>query len=267
MTLAAILNRIQYTGPHAPNLETLTTLAQQYLYSVPFENLDIHLGRPIRMDLPYLFDKIVTQRRGGFCYESNILFADVLRRMGFDVTILSARMVFGEVVLPEFVHVTLLVKLDKPYLVDVANGPSFRKPLPLDGSDTDTCDGKDYIVGQDQNDYALFFRRNADTPWEKRFLFTLTPRSVSDFEPMCHETQISPESFFVQHRLATIATPTGRRTLVDQKFALEHLGQRTEQPVTSEAQFHQLLREHHGIDLKGASLNWKPVEPHPLVEI
>jgi N-hydroxyarylamine O-acetyltransferase len=267
MTLASILSRIQYTGPRQATLETLTAVTHQFLYTIPFENLDIHLGRPIRMELPHLYEKIVTHRRGGFCYESNVLFADLLTRLGFDVTLLSARMVFGEVVLPEFVHVTLLVKLDQHYVVDVGNGPSFRKPLPLDGSDTDTSEGKEFIIGQDQGEHALFFRRSSDAPWEKRFLFTLRPRAVSDFQAMCHETQISPDSFFVQHRLATLATPTGRRTLVDQTFALEHLGQRVEQPVSSEAHFHQLLREHHGIDLQGASLNWKPVERHPLIEI
>jgi N-hydroxyarylamine O-acetyltransferase len=256
MTVNAILNRINYTGPRTPTLETLQGLMRQYLYSVPFENLDIHLGRPIRMELPHLFHKIVTQKRGGFCYESNLLFHDLLLRLGFDVTILSARMVFNGVVLPEFVHVTLLVKLDRPYLADVANGQSFRQPLPLDGSVADHNEGRQYVLGQHEGHHALLLREG-DGPWTPRFLYTLTPRTVADFEAMCRDTQSSPESFFVQHRLATIATPAGRRTLMDQRFAIEENGSRQETTVTSEDQFHQILRSQYDIELHNASLNWQ----------
>ncbi len=258
MTVAALLDRIQYTGPRTPTLQTLQSLMRQFLHTVPFENLDIHLGRPIRMELPHLFHKIVTQKRGGFCYESNILMHDLLGRLGFDVTLLSARMVFGDVVLPEFVHVTLLVQLDRPYLVDVGNGQSFRQPLPLDGSATDRNEGREYILGRHQGEHALLFRE-VDGPWTPRFLYTLTPRTVADFEAMCRDTQSSPDSFFVQHRLATIATPTGRRTLMDHRFAIEEPGSRVERIIDSEADFHQILRTEHGIELHNAPLNWQVV--------
>ena len=81
-----------------------------HLLAVPFENLDIHLGRPISLDQDALFGKIVTRRRGGFCYELNGLFALLLRELGFEVTLLSAGVAradggFG----PEFDHLTLLV--------------------------------------------------------------------------------------------------------------------------------------------------------------
>src|SRR6266540_1131840 len=105
MDIQAYLCRIHYRGGLAPTAAILRELHRAHLLTVPFENLDIHLGRPILLDQEALFDKIVTRRRGGFCYELNGLFALLLRELGFDVTLLSAGVAhadggFG----PEFDH-------------------------------------------------------------------------------------------------------------------------------------------------------------------
>jgi len=94
--------------------------------TVPFENLDIHLKRPIVLEDNALFDKIVTRKRGGFCYELNGLFAALLRALGFDVVMLSAGVAnpereFG----PDFDHMALLVTLEQSWLADVGFGDSF----------------------------------------------------------------------------------------------------------------------------------------------
>src|SRR5215211_1320238 len=155
MDLHTYLQRINYHGQQAPTAATLRDLHRAHLLAVPFENLDIHLGRPILLDQDALFDKIVRRRRGGFCYELNGLFALLLRELGFDVTLLAAGVAradgtFG----PEFDHLTLLVTTDhqrttddrRPpttddtqsaicnlqsaiWLVDVGFGDSFRAPL------------------------------------------------------------------------------------------------------------------------------------------
>src|SRR5215210_3696598 len=111
MDLPAYLHRINYRGEQAPTAAALRDLHRAHLLAVPFENLDIHLDRRILLDQDALFDKIVTRRRGGFCYELNGLFALLLRGLGFEVTLLSAGVAratggFG----PEFDHLTLLVK-------------------------------------------------------------------------------------------------------------------------------------------------------------
>src|ERR1700690_1319067 len=85
LDLAAYLQRIDYRGPLDASIETLGGLHLAHLCAVPFENLDIHLGRPIALDDAGLFEKIVTRRRGGFCYELNGLFAALLRELGFSV--------------------------------------------------------------------------------------------------------------------------------------------------------------------------------------
>ena len=133
MDIDAYLDRINYHGSRAVNSETLRELQVAHLLAVPFENLSIHAHEPIVLDDEALFTKIVTKRRGGFCYEANGLFAALLRELGFDVVMLSAGVAnaeggFG----PDFDHMALMVTLDERWLVDVGFGDSFREPLLLD---------------------------------------------------------------------------------------------------------------------------------------
>ena len=114
MEVKAYLERIGYRGPLAPTADTLRRLHVAHLLTVPFENLSIHAGERIVLDDVSLFDKLVTRRRGGFCYELNGLFAALLRELGFQVEMLSARVANREGVFgPEFDHMALLVKLEE----------------------------------------------------------------------------------------------------------------------------------------------------------
>jgi arylamine N-acetyltransferase len=103
------------------------------MLAVPFENLDISLGRKIICDESRFLHKIVNERRGGFCYEMNGAFAELLRALGFKVTLLSARVSGGDGSEgPEFDHLALRVDLDQPWLADVGFGDSFVEPLLLE---------------------------------------------------------------------------------------------------------------------------------------
>src|SRR5512147_1356301 len=134
MDVQAYLRRIDYRGELDPTAATLHALHRAHLLSVPFENLDIHLSRPIVLDQDALFDKIVTRRRGGFCYELNGLFALLLEQLGYKVTRLAARVVGTDDSLgPQFDHLTLQVQCPdeshSPWLADVGFGDSFLEPL------------------------------------------------------------------------------------------------------------------------------------------
>src|SRR5437660_12879903 len=112
MDIQAYLQRIDYTGPLVPSAKTLRLLQVAHLRTIPFENLSIHSGEPIVLDDDALFEKIVRRRRGGFCYELNGLFAALLRALGFDVKMLSARVANDERIFgPDFDHMALLVTL------------------------------------------------------------------------------------------------------------------------------------------------------------
>ena len=132
LDLPSYLARINYSGPNESTAKTLRALHHAHLLAVPFENLDIALGRKIITDEDAILNKIVTLRRGGFCYELNYAFAALLRALGFHVTLLSARVARsnGEEG-PEFDHLALRVDLGEPWLADVGFGESFLEPLRL----------------------------------------------------------------------------------------------------------------------------------------
>jgi len=132
LDVKAYLDRIAYRGSTAPNSETLRALHRAHLLAVPFENLDIALGRRIAMDLDAFVRKVVERRRGGFCYELNGAFAALLRALEFKVTLLSARVVGeGGRESPEFDHLCLRVELEESWLADVGFGELFLEPLRL----------------------------------------------------------------------------------------------------------------------------------------
>src|SRR5271169_4857925 len=183
MNVDAYLRRIQYDGPRDPSPATLRELHRQHLFTVPFENLDIALGNPIHLDPGLLYDKIVVRGRGGYCYELNGLFHDLLQSLGFAVCMLSAQVCredggFG----PDFDHMLLKVTLDGPWLADVGFGESFVEPLPLLPGASQTQHGK-LFGAANQNGYWELFKQDNEGR-VPLYRFSDVPRQLSDFESM-----------------------------------------------------------------------------------
>jgi len=252
-----VLDRVRHTGSREPTFDTLRSLQHAFLESVPFENLDIHTGQRISLDSSRIYEKIVGRRRGGFCYECNGLFAELLASLGYTVSRLSARMALGGKIGPEFDHMVLLVSLDREYLADVGNGRSVRDPLSLEGDETSEAEGVEYRVGAHAEDYALYYRE-AGSDWLPRFLFSTIPREQSEYSEMCEYHQTSPQSTFTQKRLATIATPQGRITLLDSRLIEVNGAERKEQELASEDEVLRFLRSRFGIKL--ADADSRPVQ-------
>ena len=195
MDTRAYLDRIGYRGPLTPTAETLRALQVAHLQTVPFENLSIHARQPIVLDDESLFDKVVTRRRGGFCYELNGLFAALLRALGFRVTMLSAAAAradgtFG----PEFDHMALLVTLldeGERWLADVGFGDSFRDPLRLDERREQPEGRRAFRIDEDGGHLLLLRRDGAGEPWQSQYRFTLQPHEYPDYAGMCHYHQTS----------------------------------------------------------------------------
>jgi N-hydroxyarylamine O-acetyltransferase len=248
LDIGRTLERIGYRGSLEPTSGTLRELQLAFLLSVPFENLDIHLGREITLAPEPTYDKIVCGGRGGFCYECNGLFSDLLAGLGFRVSLLSARMALRGAVGPEYDHMVLLVELDEPYLVDVGNGQSCREPLRVYGSDESSSEGITYRVGPHDSDLALWFSEEG-AEWKPRFLFDLRPRSRSAFGEMCRYHQTSPDSLFTRTRLVTLAQENGRLTLVGMRLIAATAGSRQERELGSEREYRRCLSDRFGIDL------------------
>lgn len=242
------LERIGYTGPIEPNLSTLRALQRAFLLKIPFENLDIHLGRQIDLSPESIYEKIVLRRRGGFCYECNILFFNLLNELGFQADYLSARMVERGTVGPEYDHMVILVNLEHEYLVDVGNGQSCREPLRIDGTNRAISEGYTYRVSTYNKAYALYYKQT-DTAWAPRFLFTLTPKDRAEFSGMCHYHQTSLDSLFTQHRLVTIATVEGRVTLTDMQLSITKGAEKQGSVLNSEGEYSKTLNQYFGIEI------------------
>jgi len=226
-------------------------LQHAFLESVPFENLDIHTGQKISLDSSRIYEKIVGRRRGGFCYECNGLFAELLAALGYKVSRVSGRMALDGKIGPEFDHMVLLVSIDRKYIADVGNGRSVRDPLPLEGDETSEAEGIEYRVGTHAGGYALYYKE-AGSDWLPRFLFSTVPREQVEFSEMCEYHQASPQSTFTQKRLATVATPQGRITLLDSRLIEVDGAERKERELTSEDEVIRCLRSRFGIELVDA---------------
>ena len=129
----AYLDRIGDTGDRTPTPEVLERLHFHHVTRIPFENLDIHLGRPIRLDLASLQSKLVWSRRGGYCFEQNTLFAAVLEELGFHVTRLSGRVRLRTQRATPRTHMFLNVTLKQTtWLADVGfGGEGLFRPIPM----------------------------------------------------------------------------------------------------------------------------------------
>ena len=251
MDIKSYLERIDYHGELEPTAETLRKLHRAHMLAVPFENLDIHLDRPIMLNDAALFSKIVEHRRGGFCYEMNGLFAALLSGLGFRVDKLAAGVTregggFG----PPFDHMTLLVHLDERWLADVGFGESFREPLLLDERGEQLSGGHAYRIA-DEGENLILQRRGDNGAWADQYLFTLKPYEYRDYEEMCRYHQTSPESHFTQRRVCTRATDEGRITLSDFRLIVTSGGKQEERLLEDESQYAQALREHFGVELGG----------------
>lgn len=245
--LARYLDRIGFGGARRRDRETLAALHEAHLLTVPFENLDIEQHRPIEVDTSRFVDKVVARRRGGFCYELNGAFAELLRAFGFPVTLLSARVFnaageLGE----EFDHLALRVDLDEPWLADVGFGDGFRRPLQLNVREPQNDGWDDYRI-VDESDFLLLERRNGDR-WVPQYRFTLEARELSEFAPMCLFHQTSPLSPFTRKSVCSLATPDGRITLSNGKLIRTVGSERSEREVDP-SEWAAILREEFDVVL------------------
>lgn len=247
---AAYLARLGSARPEAPSLAALAALHRAHLLTVPFENLDISLGRPIALDTGSLVAKVVQARRGGYCYELNGLFALLLRSLGYAVELVSARVAgAGGELTPDYDHLALLVDsplLEGRQLVDVGFGDAFMEPLPLlDG--TERVEGSKR-VGLSQDAGAWTYREDHGDGWRPTYVFATTPHPLAEFEPRNVWQQTSPESHFTRKRVTSLATPTGRVTLSDERLITTTASRRVERDLDP-SEVPAALTEHFGITL------------------
>lgn len=226
----------------APTLENLKLLGRQHLLHVPFENLDIHWKRPIVLENEKFYEKIVGEKRGGFCYELNGLFNELLRSLGFQTRLVSARVSVGDGnFTDEYAHLAIIVIIGElEYLADVGFGAFTAEPLRV-VTDVEQQDETGVFMMKRFEDGYLEVAKKEDNDWRSEYIFKPLGRDLSEFADACVYQQTSPESHFTRSKVCSLMTEKGRKTLTDTKFIETKNGEKKETSVGSEEEFNRIL--------------------------
>jgi N-hydroxyarylamine O-acetyltransferase len=247
LDLAAYLSRIAYDGPLEPTLETLSALHFAHISAIPFENLDIVLGRGISLDLADLQAKLVTSRRGGYCFEQNALFAAVLESLGFKLVRLAARVRFGATgVLPR-THMLLEVEAENArWLADVGfGGAGPLYPIALQAGDPVQQGVWSFRI---RNEADLFVLQSQETDgWLDLYAFTREPQYPVDYELGNHYTSTHPHSPFVQNVIVQRNGLQSRFILRNRDLSEVTPGQQTSETLADDSAIIKVLADQFGL--------------------
>lgn len=231
-----------------PTLADLKFLQRQHLLNIPFENLDIHWKRPIVLDEEKFYEKIIEEKRGGFCYELNGLFYKLLGGIGFQSKIISARVSngkggFGE----EYDHLAILTEIDdKQYLVDAGFGSFTAEPLKFIPDVEQKDENGVFLIRNFDEEYFEVMKKDGDE-WKSEYIFKELERDLSEFAGMCSFHQTSPESHFTRGKVCSLMTNEGRKTLTDNRFIETKNSEKSEITVDSDKEFNRILKREFNI--------------------
>lgn len=221
LDIDAYFDRIGYEGSRLPTQQTLNALILAHTQSVPFENLDVLLRRPIQLDVSSLMQKLVYARRGGYCFEQNALFMEVLRALGFEVQPISARVRLQRPrdFIPPRTHMFLRIKIEgRSWLADVGVGalsPTAALLLETETHQRTPHETRRLITWEGR----LIHQALLGTEWADICEFTLEEMPPIDREVANWFTSAHPQSHFLNRLIAAKATPEGRKTLLNWEFS------------------------------------------------
>lgn len=266
--LAAYLARLGLARPPLPDAAGLRRVQAAHRQAIPFENLDVMLGRPISLEREAIGAKLVQARRGGYCFEHNLLLGRMLAGLGFAGRLLLARVLLGNPPdLPPRTHCLVLVNiLGADWIADAGFGASYAPPMPLvDGASAQTDDGAEHRLRRIGADgtlpgswllerrgprLATDGRAASDGEWEAQYAFDLTPVAMADLALGNHWTSTHPEARFTNVTVISRCLPDGFVGLTDRRFRLWRAsGAAQEREVTEPEEYRALLAEHFGVEL------------------
>lgn len=251
LDLDAYLARTGYDGTAlAPDLETLRALMRAHVASIPFENLEVALGRSVPLDLKSLQAKLVGRRRGGYCYEQNSLFAAVLERIGFQVAGRGARIRASGPGLRPVTHAVLVVTVDgEPWLADTGFGASgILEPVPLlHGAEVVQGGWTFGITLEDEGIHVL--RTLGPEGWADLYAFAPASLYPADFTVMNHYSSTHPQSRFVGQVVAQLPGPHVRRALVRDELNVSRTDGTHERRIVPASELTSVLEGVFGIQV------------------
>ncbi len=200
-------------------LEFLNELQLRHVTHIPYENLDIIKGKPLKLDINALYEKIIMNNRGGYCFEVNGLFGAFLSELGFKVTHLAARFLRGESQIPLRRHRVLLVEYEGgEYICDVGIGSGApRHPLKLEEGTLQHQFGETYKLEKDDFlGWVIYELYKGE--WRRFYSFTLEPQIDVDFITPSFYCEKHPDSIFNKDIMVAIKTENGRKTLNGREY-------------------------------------------------
>ena len=249
--IAAYLKRIGLCEAPCANLAGLNALIWAHQAHVPFEDLNTSwLKRPVSLEIPALYDKVVVRRRGGYCYELNALFTRLLLDLGFDARSVFCRVVRGRDFLPPCAHRAVVVALaGELYFCDVGfGGPMPAAALQVaDGAGREACG--EYFCVDRFDDYWWTVSRDSSAGVREAVLqFNTFPQTPQEFIAANMKSAQDPESIFVKQVLVNLRTAGGALSITDDVFTMWENGASRTQMIPDEAALRRILRIHFGID-------------------
>jgi len=239
MDVEAYLQRIGYAGPREPSHAVLGELVLRHALSIPFENLDPYLARGVSLEPAQVERKLVAQRRGGWCFEHNLLLGEVLRALGFAVTDLAGRVLWGRP--PDAItartHRLLLVRAGgREWLADAGfGGHTLTGVLDLHSELAQETPHEPFRLRPIGGGERVLESLVAGE-WRALFRFDLHPQLPIDFEAANFQLVHDPASHFTQGLIATRVAPDGRHVLRGRELAFHRLGgDTTRRELTNEA--------------------------------
>jgi len=274
--LARYFDRIDCPCPPWPDLAGLNAIVFAHVCSIPFESIDVLLGRPIDLDPARVEHKLLVERRGGYCFEQNTLLLHVLQALGYTVTPIAARVRLGRgrQEIPAKTHVFLRVEIDgESWLADVGvGGFSLTSAIRLCLDEPQQtphetrriqAEGSWQGVELRSPDARLFHQVHVEDAWHDICDFTLAPMHEIDRELGNWYTSAHPRSHFKDRLMVARGTPDGRKTLLNRRFTQRRAGREPEMiEVQTPDELNALLEREFGIVVPGgariecAGLEW-----------
>ena len=228
---------------------------------IPFENFDICLGKPIKLDAQSLQGKLVRQRRGGYCFEVNGLLLLALQALGYEARVLLCRVHTNGQSTGRTHQICLVKVAGQDWLLDVGFGSNTPTvPLPFEMGVKISGFGMHYRLTKDNElGYVLSCLAEADTASQPLYSFDLGHVTPADIELGNYFTSTSPESFFTSARVAVLPVTDGQVVLLDDCLKLRRDGKETQLPLADDVSYLQALQEYLGIYLDVDYAELKPL--------
>jgi N-hydroxyarylamine O-acetyltransferase len=256
----AYLERLRLAPPEAADAATLEAVQRAHRLAIPFENLDVRLGRAISIDSDAVFAKLVTARRGGYCFEHNRLFLDALAALGFAARPQLARVWLGAEAVPPLTHAISIVTIDgTEWIADAGFGGSYTPPMPLvAGAEATAPDGARFRLSHEgelgwmlwrSGDAAATDGRGTGEGFQRQYSFVPGPAHDSDLAMGNLWAATAPASRFRTTNVVSVVLPKGFASLTDRSYRRRSGNETTEAEITDPRVYRLRLSMLFGIEL------------------